>query len=159
MMGMSLARRGLGFADSEGGEQCPDAPPFLRLVLTGGPAGGKTSALPILATHLRSRNYRVLTMPEMATYFLSSNGFTFEELGDKKGFQRGLLEMYFACEGVFETVAGEVARNERGQGEEAQGEKRNVLILSDRAAIDASVCKPISPPLPLPTIILCACRH
>jgi predicted ATPase len=38
-----------------------------EVVLTGGPAGGKTASLPFISASLASRGYRVLLVPEQAT--------------------------------------------------------------------------------------------
>jgi predicted ATPase len=38
-----------------------------RMVLTGGPCGGKSSALPRIAEALRARGVPTVTLPEMAT--------------------------------------------------------------------------------------------
>ena len=38
-----------------------------RVVLTGGPCGGKSSALPCIAQALRDRGVPTVTLPEMAT--------------------------------------------------------------------------------------------
>lgn len=113
----------------------PSTPSLTRIVLTGGPAGGKTSALPRLASHLRGKQYTVLTMPEIATYFLASNGFTYEELEDKKGFQRDIVGMILACEKIYERVANELASKDMD---------KSVIVISDRGILDASVCKPMA---------------
>src|ERR1700745_3416155 len=47
-------------------------------VLTGGPCGGKTTALSRMVQFLRDRRYKVITVPETATKFLS-NGVHFGE--------------------------------------------------------------------------------
>lgn len=45
-----------------------DPPPrVLRIVLTGGPCGGKTTSLPIIADELRSRGIPTATVAETAT--------------------------------------------------------------------------------------------
>ncbi len=38
--------------------------PFYKLVLTGGPCGGKTTALARLSSYLRERGFEVFTVPE-----------------------------------------------------------------------------------------------
>lgn len=40
-----------------------------KIVITGGPAGGKSSALTILADHYRTEGFKVYTTPEIATLF------------------------------------------------------------------------------------------
>lgn len=48
-------------------------PSITRIALSGGPGGGKTSALPIIANHFKEFGYKVYTVPEIATLF-HSNG-------------------------------------------------------------------------------------
>lgn len=40
-----------------------------KIVLTGGPCGGKTTALPILTEHFKKKKLNVYTVPEIATLF------------------------------------------------------------------------------------------
>eukprot|EP00565_Helicotheca_tamesis_P002320 CAMPEP_0185739748 /NCGR_PEP_ID=MMETSP1171-20130828/36143_1 /TAXON_ID=374046 /ORGANISM="Helicotheca tamensis, Strain CCMP826" /LENGTH=124 /DNA_ID=CAMNT_0028411387 /DNA_START=7 /DNA_END=378 /DNA_ORIENTATION=- len=47
--------------------------PLYKIVLTGGPCGGKTTALARLSSYLRERGFEVLTCPEAYT-ILASNG-------------------------------------------------------------------------------------
>jgi thymidylate kinase len=42
---------------------------IFRIALTGGPAGGKTTALPLIANNLRENGYDVYTVPEIPTLF------------------------------------------------------------------------------------------
>jgi nucleoside-triphosphatase THEP1 len=49
---------------------------LFRVVLTGGPCGGKSSSLVSLKDTLRRKGYRVMTMPEIPT-ILMSNGAQF----------------------------------------------------------------------------------
>ena len=58
--------------------------PFFKFVLTGGPCGGKTTALARVSSYLRERGYEVFTAPEAFT-ILASNGFSLD---------------YFATEGM-----------------------------------------------------------
>ncbi|HVI40798.1 MAG TPA: AAA family ATPase, partial [Anaerovoracaceae bacterium] len=41
-----------------------------RIVLTGGPCGGKTTALSFITDRLRSLGYNVFVVPEAATLFI-----------------------------------------------------------------------------------------
>lgn len=43
-----------------------------KVVLTGGPCGGKTSALPLISDHFKKTGFQVYTVPEMATLFHGS---------------------------------------------------------------------------------------
>ena len=58
--------------------------PFFKIVLTGGPCGGKTTALARVSSYLRERGFEVFTAPEAFT-ILASNGFSLD---------------YFATEGM-----------------------------------------------------------
>lgn len=58
--------------------------PFFKFVLTGGPCGGKTTALARVSSYLRERGFEVFTAPEAFT-ILASNGFSLD---------------YFATEGM-----------------------------------------------------------
>jgi predicted ATPase len=40
-----------------------------RVVITGGPCGGKTTALPFLSDHFKKKGLKVYTVPEIATLF------------------------------------------------------------------------------------------
>lgn len=44
-----------------------------KIVLTGGPCGGKTTALPLLSDHFKNKGFNVHTVPEVAT-LLHANG-------------------------------------------------------------------------------------
>ena len=68
---------------TEDGDVAP-APLFYKIVLTGGPCAGKTTALDRLSAYLRERGFRVFTVPEAAT-MLFSNGVFFSDLG-REGF-------------------------------------------------------------------------
>ena len=43
-----------------------------KIVLTGGPCAGKTTALVKVIEHFSSRGYKVFTIPEMPTIFLQA---------------------------------------------------------------------------------------
>lgn len=51
--------------------------PFFKIVLTGGPCGGKTTALARVSSYLRERGFEVFTAPEAFT-ILASNGFSLD---------------------------------------------------------------------------------
>lgn len=54
--------------------------PFYRVVLTGGPCGGKTTALARLSSYLRERGFEVIMAPEAFT-ILCSNGLSLDYFG------------------------------------------------------------------------------
>ncbi|CAN0309187.1 unnamed protein product, partial [Hapterophycus canaliculatus] len=57
--------------------------PFYKLVLTGGPCGGKTTALFRMGDFFRDKGFRVFTVPEAATSMFS-NGINFEDLSTQE---------------------------------------------------------------------------
>ncbi len=57
-----------------------------KIVITGGPCSGKSTALPILAEHLRSLGLNVITISETATDLMRS-GFTPTRMNERTDFQ------------------------------------------------------------------------
>ena len=74
----------------------------LKIVLTGGPCAGKTTALEKLSSYLRERGFRVYTVPEAAT-LLFSNGADLS--GGALEFQKAVLETQMSLEDTFERMA------------------------------------------------------
>ena len=52
-------------------------PPLYRFVISGGPCGGKTTALARVFSYLRERGFEVINCPEAYT-ILNSNGMSFD---------------------------------------------------------------------------------
>jgi predicted ATPase len=80
--------------------------PFHKFVLTGGPCGGKTTALARLSSYLRERGFEVITVPEAFT-ILASNGFDmsyFAVEGMPFCVQSSVMDMQMALEDSFERV-------------------------------------------------------
>ena len=80
--------------------------PFHKFVLTGGPCGGKTTALARLSSYLRERGFEVITVPEAFT-ILASNGFQpsfFAVDGMPFCVQNSVMDMQIALEDSFERV-------------------------------------------------------
>ena len=90
-------------ADDSDGEALPekatealgasDAAPLVKIVLTGGPCGGKTTSLARLSSYLRERGWDVCTVPEAATVMFT-NGISrraFEVPGWDVVFQANLM--------------------------------------------------------------------
>ena len=98
-----------------------------RIVLTGGPCAGKTTALARLAGYLQERGFRVYTVPEVAT-LLFTNGVSFGDLGagDEAvcAFQRAILESQLTLEDGFARVAAAT--------------RQPAVLLCDRGAMDGS---------------------
>lgn len=100
-----------------------------RLVLTGGPCGGKTTAQITLSTIFESMGWRVFRVPETATILLGG-GVSFSLLDDEQRleFQENLLKTMFQLEDTYFSLAST--------------QKRNCLVICDRGAMDASAYLP-----------------
>ena len=79
----------------------PSKPRVYKLVLTGGPCGGKTTGQDRLATFFENAGWKVFTVPEAATVLLSG-GVKFAELNQDQSynFQRDLLSTLLQIEQV-----------------------------------------------------------
>ena len=100
-----------------------------RIVLTGGPCGGKTMALPFLLAMLKAKGWKVFTVPETAT-LLSSNGVNLvsKTIEEKIGTQTNILKLQLTLEDAMMTAA------------KASGE--NCVIICDRGIMDSRVYTP-----------------
>ena len=103
-----------------------DQPKVWRLVLTGGPCGGKTTGQSRLATFFENIGWKVYRVPETATVLLSG-GVNFAELSEKAAekFQANLLKTMIQIENSFFDLA-------------ASSSSQNCLVICDRGAMDAS---------------------
>jgi predicted ATPase len=80
--------------------------PLLKIVLTGGPCGGKTTALARLSSYLRERGFEVMTVPEAFT-IMASNGFSMEYFsvgGMPFEVQASVMDMQISLEDSFERI-------------------------------------------------------
>ena len=93
-----------------------------KIVITGGPCGGKTTALSWIANALPQKGYRVLFVPETATELIGG-GLTPWGCGTNLDYQRCQMELQLEKERLFE----------RG-GRTIPADK--VLIVCDRGAMD-----------------------
>lgn len=104
----------------------PPAPVY-KIVLTGGPCGGKTTSLARLSPYLRERGFEVMTCPE-AFSLLVGNGMPFDYLQAVEGMdmtvQETVLDTQIALEDGFERVL-------RARG-------RPAVLLCDRGLMDGS---------------------
>ena len=130
LVGGVVALRGLARrrrrARDEGASAVAARAHIHKIVLTGGPCAGKTTALSRLASFLRERGFRVYTVPEAATMLFTS-GVAFGDLDAEprvRAFQRALLSTQVAVEDAFEGIA-------RSTGSPA-------CLLCDRGAMDGS---------------------
>jgi hypothetical protein len=102
-------------------------PPLYKLVFTGGPCGGKTTALARVFSFLRERNFEVINCPEAYT-ILNSNGMGFDLFstpGMGAIIQGTVMDVQMAFEDGVERVL------------KARG--RPAVILCDRGLMDGSV--------------------
>ena len=93
-----------------------------KIVITGGPCGGKTTALSWIANNLPQKGYRVLFVPETATELIGG-GLTPWGCGTNLDYQRCQMELQLEKERLFE----------RG-GRTMPADK--ILIVCDRGAMD-----------------------
>lgn len=104
-----------------------DRPHHNRFVFTGGPCGGKTTALARVFSYLRERNFEVINCPEAYT-ILNSNGMSLEFFStDGMGpiIQGTVLDVQLALEDGVERIL------------KARG--RPAVMLCDRGTMDGSV--------------------
>lgn len=94
-----------------------------KIVITGGPCGGKSSAMPIIKNEFETLGYKVLTIHETATELISS-GIEIDECG-VYDFQKNLLLLQLEKERCVEMIAKSL---------EKRHEK--ILIVCDRGAMD-----------------------
>jgi thymidylate kinase len=104
-------------------------PEIHRIVLTGGPCAGKSTALLHVADWLTASGLQVYRVPEASTMLLGGGarvvGATPEQL---LSFQRGILQLTLALEDSFLTIA-------RASG-------RKSVLVCDRGAMDGSAYIP-----------------
>lgn len=93
-----------------------------KIAITGGPCGGKTSAMEMINTVFDKPGYIVLFVPEIATELKLGN-VTSDTCGSADRFQKHLLKLQLEEEKVFEDAAAEM-----------NAEK--ILIVCDRGALD-----------------------
>ncbi len=97
-----------------------------KFVLTGGPCGGKTTAMARLQGFLKERGFRVFIVPEAATMLLL-NGASFDDFSKSKcpmAFQQYVIRTQISLEDSTENYA-------RATGEDS-------VILCDRGTMDGS---------------------
>ena len=98
--------------------------PFYKIVLTGGPCGGKTTALDRVSSYLRERGFQVCMCPEVFTV-LASNGMSLD---------------FFAVQGmdiVIQTTVLNVQESlERGMETILRATGLPAVLLCDRGAMD-----------------------
>jgi len=103
-----------------------ERPKVWRLVLTGGPCGGKTTGQSRLATFFENIGWKVYRVPETANVLLSG-GVNFAELSVQAAqkFQANLLKTMMQIENSFFDLA-------------SSSLSQNCLVICDRGTMDAS---------------------
>jgi predicted ATPase len=104
-----------------------DRPPLYRFVISGGPCGGKTTALARVFSYLRERGFEVINCPEAYT-ILNSNGMSFDFFttgGMSPIIQGTVLDVQIAFEDGVQRVL-------KARGKPA-------VMLCDRGTMDGSV--------------------
>ena len=93
-----------------------------KIVLTGGPCAGKTTALTWINNYFRDRGYKVLFVPETATELIP-NGITPWDCKNNYEFQTAVATLQKTKEAIFEQMA-------KGMNAE------KILIVCDRGMLD-----------------------
>ena len=106
-------------------EEDNEKPKTWRLVLTGGPCAGKTTALARVSTFFENIGWKVYRVPESANILLSG-GVNFNELTphQTQQFQEDLLKTILQIENTYFNLAAE--------------SNQNCLVICDRGTMDAS---------------------
>lgn len=103
-------------------------PKIYKVVLTGGPCGGKTTGQSRLRTFFENLGWKVYTVPETATILLGG-GVKFEQLSYEQAyqFQKDVIHTILRIESVFFS-----------QAEMSANSDVPILIICDRGAMDPS---------------------
>src|SRR5262245_12975962 len=106
-----------------------DRAPIYRIVLTGGPCGGKSTSLSSIAERMQGLGFQVYRIPETATLLLGG-GVSVADVSTSQlvGIQEGILHVMMALEDTFHGIA-------RSTG-------RPAIILCDRGTMDVSAYLP-----------------
>jgi CYTH domain-containing protein len=106
--------------------------PIYRIVLTGGPCGGKSTSLSAITERMQGLGFDVYRVPETATLLLGG-GVRVRDLspGQLVGVQDNILRVLLALEDSFHAVA--LSRS---------SEARPAIILCDRGTMDVSAYLP-----------------
>lgn len=101
-----------------------------KIALTGGPCGGKTTAMARIAERLESLGLRVLVVPESAT-LLFKGGLSFANTTPSQvvGLQGAMLDTALSLEKSFETIA-------------KTGDPSKTVLLCDRGTLDVKAFAP-----------------
>ena len=95
-----------------------------KIVVTGGPCGGKSTAMSWIQSEFTKKGYAVLFVPEVATELIMG-GVAPWTMENTKIFQKQVLNLQLYKEAIFESAAHSIAGRDK------------VLIVCDRGAIDS----------------------
>jgi len=103
--------------------------PVFRIVLTGGPCGGKTTCLSAITERMQGLGLQVYRIPETATLLLGG-GFSVRDVSPSQlvGVEEGILRVMMAMEDVFYAIACSTSQP--------------AIILCDRGTMDVSAYLP-----------------
>src|SRR5262245_18143460 len=103
--------------------------PIHRIVLTGGPCAGKSTAIARVQAHLEAHGVKVYRVPEAATLLLGGGILVKDApLSHMVSFQRGIVRVQIAVEDAFDAFA-------RTAGHKA-------VLLCDRGVVDGGAYLP-----------------
>lgn len=103
-----------------------------KIVLTGGPCSGKTTALAILAARFSEKGYKVITVPESATTLISGFGISPMEYRDNSQWWNYIFQYQMTCQQVANEMIAEAAADAYTNADPC----RKVIILCDRGILD-----------------------
>ena len=99
-----------------------------RILITGGPCAGKTTAMADIAGQLTQFGYKVLIVPEAATLIMKGGAMiASNDFSNEQGFmfQKTLMKLQIALENVYVDIGNMV-------------QDTNVVVLIDRGLLDGS---------------------
>lgn len=97
----------------------------IRLVITGGPCSGKTTAIDRIIKEFSKEGHRLLVMPETATQLIGG-GISPASCMSMFGYQRWQLRLQLAKEEIYNGAAGEIS----------EANDTDILIICDRGMLD-----------------------
>lgn len=97
----------------------------VRVVLTGGPCAGKTTAMDTISTRMDELGIDVYRVPEAATlFFKGGTKIKFDNYNIRMKFQTELIKMQICLEDIFSQIAKTTCRNK-------------ALVICDRGCMDS----------------------
>eukprot|EP00002_Diphylleia_rotans_P026180 TRINITY_DN5208_c0_g1_i1.p1 TRINITY_DN5208_c0_g1~~TRINITY_DN5208_c0_g1_i1.p1 ORF type:complete len:489 (+),score=92.72 TRINITY_DN5208_c0_g1_i1:45-1511(+) len=104
-------------------QQTESNQPIYRVVLTGGPCGGKTTAISTISEQLKDRGFNVYVVPEAATMLMTGGVSPFVG-GNLCLFEESIMRVQMALEDVFYDIASSSGKPS--------------ILLCDRGMMDSS---------------------